>query len=199
MSNPRFGIVNILKNAAGVIIIALLLLAVGCSGTTVKDFNPEEDSFVIGRVKDRMIITKQELLSFDYYGDDWKIDEFELLKVGSDNATKIRMTKDGYFVLKVDPGLFVFQLNMSGSNYLRSSREVGAWKLKSFTVPHNKIINIGTFAVKTNRGEGVSLSTIRFSVQPAYGSESFSDPLAWFKSKSPNICDAYGDRIENCL
>ena len=195
MNGIRFDTVNIMKNATSGFLIVMLIMAVGCAGGTVKNANPEEDSFVIGRVKDRMIITKEELLSFAYYGEDWKIDEFELLKVGSDNATKIRMTRDGYFVQKLDQGDFVFQLNISGSGYVRSSRELGARKLKSFTVPHKNIINIGTFAVETNRGEGVPISDIRFSVQPVYGSESFSDPLAWFKSKNPEMCDAYGERI----
>jgi hypothetical protein len=196
MNSRKDNMLNVMAMGQRIILPILLLVVMGCAGvSTVKDFNPEEDSFVIGRVKDRMIITKEELLSFQYYGDDWKIDEFELLKVGSDKATKIRMTQDGYFVRKVDPGEFVFQLNMSGSNYVRSSREVGARKLKSFTVPHKKIINIGTFAVKTNRGEGVPLNQVRFSVQPVYDSESFSDPLSWFESKNPDICDAYGDRI----
>ena len=198
MKNRKFDTVKIMKKVAGVGLTVLLLSAVGCGGMgTVKDLDPNENSIVIGRVKDRMIITKEELLSLDYYGEDWKIDEFELLKVGSDKATKIRMTQDGYFVRKVDPGLFVFQLNMSGSGYLPSSREVGAWKLKSFTVPHKNIINIGTFAVKTNRGDGVPPNRIIFDVQPVYGSESFSDPLAWFTSNNPDMADAYGERVIN--
>jgi hypothetical protein len=195
MSNPRFGIINILKNAAGIISIALLLMAVGCSGTTVKNINPEEDSFVIGRVKDRMIITEEELYERGWLGKDIKIDEFELLDISSGKAYKIKMNRDGYFVQKLDQGDFVFELNMSGTGYLPSTRKEGVWELKSCTVPHRSIVNVGTFIVKSNRGKSLLPHQIKFHVQPVYGSESFSDPLAWFKSKYPDICDAYGDRI----
>ena len=67
--------------------------------------------------------------------------------------------------------------------------------LKTCNVPHKTITNIGTFAVISNKIEGMLLNQIRFEVQPDYGSESFSDPLAWFISKNPDVTDAYGERI----
>ena len=108
MGAVRLDIFNIMKNVAGGIFSVFLLLAVGCAGGTVKNVNPEEDSFVIGRVKDRVIFTVREINDMGYYGSEMKIDNFELLNVSSGKTYKIRMNQDGYFVQKIDPGEFVF-------------------------------------------------------------------------------------------
>jgi len=198
MSGIRFNIFNIMKNVACGIFTVLLIMALGCAGSTVKNVNPEEDSFVIGRVKDRVIFKAGEIVesSMDNYNyPELKIDDFELLNVSSGKVHKVRMNPEGYFVQKIDPGDFVFQLNLGGRGYLKSSREKGAVVLKACNVPHNNIVNIGTFAVTSNKQKGMVPSSIRFGVRPDYGPESFSDPLAWFKSKNPDMCDAYGERI----
>lgn len=195
MNGIRFDTVNIMKNAASGFLIVMLIMAVGCAGGTVKNINPDEDSLVIGRVKDRVIYTAGELEDMGYRSDGWKIEEFELLNVSSGKVNKVRMNRDGYFVQKIDPGDFVFQLNMGGSNYLKSSKDRGSIGLNNCNVPNRTIVNIGTFAVTSNKLKGMPLNSIRFRVIPDTSSGSFSDPLAWFKSKNPDMCDAYGDRI----
>jgi hypothetical protein len=199
MNSIRFETVNIMKNVASGILIVLLIMAVGCAGTgTVKNANPEEDSFVIGRVKDRVVFKAGEAVesAMDNYSyPEMKVDGFELLNVNSGKAYKIRMNTDGYFVQKIDPGEFVFQLNMGARGYQKSSRDKGTLRLKHCSVPHKNIVNIGTFAVISNKHKGMVPNAIWFGVQPDYGPESFSDPLAWFKSKNPVMCDAYEGRI----
>jgi len=180
------------------ILIVLLIMAMGCAGTvSLKNINPEEDSFVIGRVKDSVIYTAGELEDMGYRssGGDWQIDEFELLNISSGKAIKIRMNRDGYFIQKLDQGDFVFELNTGGHNYLKSSRDMDAMSLKACNIPTKSIVNIGTFVVESNKQKGMPLNSIRFRVIPDNSSESFSDPLAWFKSKNPDVADAYGDRI----
>jgi len=198
MNIRKDNMLNVMAMGLRITLPILLFIVMGCAGvSTVKDYNPEEDSFVIGRVQDRVIITQQELYDLGYRGETWRIDEFELFDASYSKATKIRMTHDGYFIQKMDPGAFVFQLNIGGTGYTPSSREEGAMELKACNVPHNSIVNIGTFIVTTNLGGGVPLNNVVFTVRPINSSESFSDPLSWFKNKNPDVADAYGDRIIN--
>ncbi len=178
-------------------VMAVLFVAViGCAGTiSLQDINPEEDSFVIGRVKDRVIYTAGELGDMGYRPEEWIIDEFELLNVSSGKAYKVRMNRDGYFAQKIDQGDFVFELNMGGSGYNKSSRDRGAMRLKDYNIPSKSIVNIGTFVVESNKQKGMPLNTIRFRVIPDNSSESFSDILAWFKVKNPDVAEAYGERV----
>jgi len=196
MNGIRLDTANITKIVLRGFFPVLFALAVGCAGTiSLKDINPEEDSLVVGRVKDRVIYTAGELEDMGYRSDGWKIDEFELRNASSGKAYKVRMNSDGYFVQKLDQGDFVFELNMSGGSYLKSSRDRGGIRLKDCNIPTKSIVNIGTFVVVSNKQKGMPLNSISFRVIPDNSSESFSDPLAWFKVKNPDVAEAYDERI----
>jgi len=199
MNGIRLEIANSRKIVMRGVIAVLFVAVVGCAGTiSLKDVNPEEDSLVIGRVKDRVIYPASELGDMGYRPEEWKINEFELRNANSGKTYKVRMNSDGYFVQKLDLGDFVFELNISGGSYLKSSRDRGGMRLKDCNILTKSIVNIGTFVVVSNKQRGMPLNSISFMVIFDNSSDSFSDPLAWFKVKNPDVAEAYGERIVSC-
>jgi hypothetical protein len=176
-------------------LFGLVLLAIGCAGSSIKNANPEEDSFVIGRVKDRVIYKAGERVAFNYEYPEFSVDDFAILNTSTGKEKRIRMNVHGYFIIQMDPGDYNFLLKSSGTNYIPSARKRGDRVLKSCNVPNKSIVNIGTFKVTSNKIKGTIPDVIRFGVKPDNSPESFSDPLEWLKVKHPEVSEAYGDRI----
>jgi hypothetical protein len=195
MNYRNFDGSRVIKRMIRGTLFGLVLLAIGCAGSSIKNANPEEDSFVIGRVKDRVIYKAGERVAFNYEFPELSIDDFAILNTNTGKEKRIRMNAHGYFIIQVEPGDCNFLLKRSGTSFIPSSRKLGDRVLKSCNVPNKSIVNIGTFKVTSNKIKNNIPDVIRFDVRPDNSPESFSDPLEWLKVKHPEASEAYGDRI----